>query len=30
VRFRAMGFQNVKALKGGVEAWQQAGYPIAA
>ena len=29
-RFRAMGFQNVKALKGGVEAWQQAGYPIAA
>jgi len=25
-----MGFGNVKALKGGVEAWQQAGYPIAA
>jgi len=25
-----MGFGSVKALKGGVEAWQQAGYPIAA
>jgi len=25
-----MGFGNVKALKGGVEAWQKAGYPIAA
>jgi len=25
-----MGFSDVKALKGGVEAWQRAGYPIAA
>jgi len=25
-----MGFRNAKALKGGVEAWQRAGYPMAA
>jgi rhodanese-related sulfurtransferase len=30
VKFRKTGFGNVKALNGGVEAWQQAGYPIAA
>jgi rhodanese-related sulfurtransferase len=30
VRFQAMGFRNAKALKGGVEAWQRAGYPMAA
>jgi rhodanese-related sulfurtransferase len=30
VRFRGQGFTNVKVLKGGVEAWQQAGYPMAA
>ena len=29
-RFQAMGFRNAKALKGGVEAWQRAGYPMAA
>jgi len=23
-----MGYENAKALLGGVEAWKQAGYPI--
>jgi len=23
-----MGFKNVKALKGGVAAWKEAGYPL--
>jgi len=25
-----MGFTGTKALRGGVEAWQHAGYPMAA
>jgi len=25
-----MGFRNARALRGGVEAWKQAGYPVAA
>ena len=29
-RFRAQGFGKARALKGDVEAWQQAGYPMAA
>ncbi len=28
-RYQAQGFANVQALKGGVMAWQQAGYPMA-
>jgi rhodanese-related sulfurtransferase len=28
--FQGQGFSNARALKGGVEAWQQAGYPMAA
>jgi len=27
---RGQGFTNVKALKGGVEAWTAAGYPMTA
>jgi len=23
-----MGYENTKALRGGVEAWKKAGYPI--
>jgi len=23
-----MGYKNVKALKGGVAAWKEAGYPV--
>jgi rhodanese-related sulfurtransferase len=29
VRYQAQGFTNVKAMKGGTMAWQQAGYPMA-
>jgi rhodanese-related sulfurtransferase len=29
-QFRAEGFRNARALGGGVSAWQQAGYPMAA
>jgi rhodanese-related sulfurtransferase len=29
-RYRAMGFTGTKALRGGVEAWQHAVYPMAA
>lgn len=28
-KFQQQGFTNTKALKGGVEAWMQAGYPMA-
>jgi rhodanese-related sulfurtransferase len=28
--FRAMGFTRIKALGGGVQAWREAGYPMAA
>src|SRR3989442_1403001 len=28
-KYQAQGFSNVKALKGGVEAWMGAGYPMA-
>src|ERR1043166_9423081 len=29
-RFQSAGFRNAKALGGGVRAWQEAGYPMAA
>jgi rhodanese-related sulfurtransferase len=29
-RYRELGFENVKALEGGVEAWRRAGYDVEA
>jgi rhodanese-related sulfurtransferase len=26
--YKKKGFENVKALKGGVSAWKDAGYPV--
>jgi rhodanese-related sulfurtransferase len=28
VKYAAMGYTNVKALGGGVEAWKKAGYTV--
>jgi rhodanese-related sulfurtransferase len=29
-KYREQGFTNVKVLKGGIEAWKAAGYPMTA
>jgi 3-mercaptopyruvate sulfurtransferase SseA len=28
VKYIAMGYENVRCLAGGVEAWKKAGYPV--